>query len=65
MDVDIIIKLGFFIGDFNQHIEQLHKDQFDGQNSGESFTIYIYRGQGMYRTDLEQMTKKQGWAHLI
>jgi len=58
MDVDIIIKLGFFIGDLNQHIEQLHKDQFDGQNSGESFTVY--RGQGMSRTDLEQMTKNKG-----
>jgi len=25
MDVDIIIKMGFFMGDLHRHIEQLHK----------------------------------------
>ena len=45
MDVDHIIKLGFFINDLHRHIEQLHLEQFTDQNSHKNFTIY--RGQGM------------------
>ncbi len=55
MDVDIIIKMGFFMGDLHRHIEQLHEKQFNGQNSDKSFTVY--RGQGMFTADFEQMTK--------
>jgi len=33
MDVNIIIKIGFFINDLYRNIEQLHKEQFDGHNS--------------------------------
>jgi hypothetical protein len=40
MDVDIIIKMSFFLGDLHRHIERLHKEQFSGQNSGTSFTVY-------------------------
>jgi tetratricopeptide (TPR) repeat protein len=56
MDVDIIIKMGFFIGDLHRHIEQLHKDQFAG--SRKSFTVY--RGQGISKGDFEQLTKTKG-----
>jgi tetratricopeptide (TPR) repeat protein len=55
MDVDIIIKIGFFIGDLHRHIEQLHKQQFSEQNSSKSFTVY--RGQGISKVGFEQMTK--------
>jgi hypothetical protein len=30
MDVDIMIKMGFFIGDLHRHIERLHSEQFGG-----------------------------------
>jgi len=58
MDVDIIIKMGFFIGDLHRHIEQLHSEQFGSHNSGKSFTVY--RGQGMSNTEFEQMSKTKG-----
>jgi tetratricopeptide (TPR) repeat protein len=58
MDADIIIKMGFFIGDLHRHIEQLHKKQFSGQQTGKSFTLY--RGQGMSKTEFEKMNKTKG-----
>jgi tetratricopeptide (TPR) repeat protein len=58
MDADIIIKMGFFIGDLHRHIEQLHNDQFTGHHSHKSFKVY--RGQGMSKTDFEQLTKSKG-----
>jgi tetratricopeptide (TPR) repeat protein len=56
MDADIIIKMGFFIGDLHRHIEELHKEQFT--DSHKNFTVY--RGQGMSTTDFEQLTKSKG-----
>jgi len=58
MDVDVIIKMGFFIGDLHRHIERLHWEQFGGRKFGKSFTVY--RGQGMSKADFEQMTKTKG-----
>jgi tetratricopeptide (TPR) repeat protein len=58
LDVDIIIKMGFFISDLHRHIEQLHHKQFGGNNFGQTFTVY--RGQGMSKTDFDQMTKIKG-----
>jgi len=58
MDVDLIIKMGFFIGDLHRHIDQLHKEQFTGHHSDGSFTVY--RGQGMAKEDFEKMTKTKG-----
>jgi tetratricopeptide (TPR) repeat protein len=58
MDVNIIIKMGFFIGALHRHIEQLHSDQFNEYQSGNSFTVF--RGQGMSETDFDQMTKTKG-----
>jgi tetratricopeptide (TPR) repeat protein len=58
MDVDIIIKMGFFIGDLHRHIEQLHKEQFSSHHSNKNFTVY--RGQGMSKVDFEQLTKTKG-----
>jgi tetratricopeptide (TPR) repeat protein len=55
MDVDIIMKLGFFIGDLHRHIEELHKEQFGGQQTGKNFAVY--RGQGMSKTEFEQINK--------
>jgi hypothetical protein len=58
MDVDIIIKMGFFIDDLHRHIERLHSEQFSKHQSGKTFTVY--RGQGMPKTDFDQMTKTKG-----
>ena len=55
MDADTIIKMGFFIVDLHQNIEQLHQKQFGGYQSNESFIVY--RGQGISMRDFEQMTK--------
>jgi hypothetical protein len=48
MNVQLIIKMGFFIGDLHRHIEQ-----FKNQHTGNSFTVY--RGQGMTMNEFEQM----------
>jgi tetratricopeptide (TPR) repeat protein len=58
MDVDLMIKMGFFIGDLHRHIDELHKEQFDGHHSGTSFTVY--RGQGMSKVEFEKMTATKG-----
>jgi tetratricopeptide (TPR) repeat protein len=58
MDVDVIIKMGFFIRDLHRQIERLHSDQFNAQNFGKTFTVY--RGQGMSKANFEQMTKNKG-----
>jgi tetratricopeptide (TPR) repeat protein len=53
MDVDIIIRMGFFIGDLYRHIEKLHSDQFGGHHTGAKFTVY--RGQGLSEEDFKQL----------
>ncbi|CAF4005646.1 unnamed protein product [Adineta steineri] len=58
MDVDIIIRMGFFIGDLHRHIEQLHKEQYAGTTAANTFTVY--RGQGLSTGDFEQMMKIKG-----
>jgi tetratricopeptide (TPR) repeat protein len=58
MDADLIIKLGFFIGDLHRQIEQLHKEQFADPSSNQSFSAY--RGQGMDKKQFEQMTTSKG-----
>jgi tetratricopeptide (TPR) repeat protein len=58
MDVDMIIKLGFFTSDLHRHIKQLHKDQFSGPKIGDKFTVY--RGQGMLKKDVEHMKRIKG-----
>ncbi|CAF1336113.1 unnamed protein product, partial [Rotaria sp. Silwood1] len=58
MDVEIIVKMGFFIHDLHQHIEQLHIEQFDGHQTRQIFTIY--RGQGLSKTDFDQIVKTKG-----
>ena len=58
MDVDVIIKMGFFIGDLHRHIKQLHEEQFSGHHSNATFTVY--RGQGMSQEAFEQMQQTNG-----
>ncbi len=58
MEVDLIVKVGFFIQDLHNHIAKLHSEQYDRQNHSESFTIY--RGQGLSQTDFHQLKNTQG-----
>ena len=57
-ELDVIINMGFFIGDLHQQIDQLHKEQFSGANAGKSFIVY--RGQGMSNKEFEQVSKSKG-----
>jgi tetratricopeptide (TPR) repeat protein len=58
MEVDLTIKMGFFIRDLHNHIATLHLKQYGGQNHWNSFTVY--RGQGLSQTDFENLKKIQG-----
>jgi tetratricopeptide (TPR) repeat protein len=58
MDVDIIIKMGFFIGDLHRHIEILHNQQFDSHPTNKIFTVY--RGQGLSKADFDQLKNTKG-----
>jgi hypothetical protein len=40
MELDLIIKLGFFIRHFHDHIAQLYSEQFSGQNHSESCVFF-------------------------
>jgi tetratricopeptide (TPR) repeat protein len=57
MEVDFIIKMGFFVRDLHNHIAQLHDEQYGGHHHSDSFTVY--RGQGLSQTDFEQLMKTQ------
>ncbi|CAF0988989.1 unnamed protein product [Adineta steineri] len=58
MDVDMIIRMGFFINDLHRDIQRLHSEQFDGHQSGTTFIVY--RGQGLSKEDFTEMTKTKG-----
>ncbi|CAF1019617.1 unnamed protein product [Adineta steineri] len=49
MDVDIIVRMGFFINDLHRDIQRLHLEQFDDHQSGKTFTVY--RGQCLSKED--------------
>ncbi|CAF1424948.1 unnamed protein product, partial [Rotaria sp. Silwood1] len=56
MDVDIILKMGFFIRHLHQHITELHREQ-----QGNMPTIFqVFRGQGLSMEDFEKMKKTKG-----
>ena len=57
-DVDIIIKMGFFIGDLHRQIEQLHKEQSSDHTTGKILTVY--RGQGLSKADFQKMKETKG-----
>ena len=56
-DIGIMVKMGFFIRDLHEHINQLHAEQYMKHKS-ETFTVY--RGQGLSTADFEQMKRSQG-----
>ncbi|CAF1135897.1 unnamed protein product [Adineta steineri] len=58
MDVDIILRMGFFINDLHRDIQRLHSEQFDSEQSDKTFTVY--RGQCLSKDDFTEMTKTKG-----
>jgi hypothetical protein len=58
MEVEIIIKMGFFIRNLHQNIGQLHSKQTASHHDSTPFIVY--RGQGMSPTDFDQLKKTQG-----
>jgi tetratricopeptide (TPR) repeat protein len=57
-DVDIIIKMGFFISDLHRQIEQLHKEQSGNHQTGKMLTVY--RGQGLSKADFQKLKEIKG-----
>ncbi|CAF3779742.1 unnamed protein product [Adineta steineri] len=58
VDVDILVRMGFFINDLHRDIQRLHSEQFDSQQSGTTFTVY--RGQCLSKADFTEMKKTKG-----
>jgi tetratricopeptide (TPR) repeat protein len=57
-DVDIIIKMGFFIADLHRDVEKLHKEQLGSHLISKTSTVY--RGQGLSSTDFDQLMNTKG-----
>ena len=58
MDVDIILKMGFFIRDLHEQIKDLHHKQFIHRGERQVFTVY--RGQGLCKTDFDKIIQTKG-----
>lgn len=58
LNVNIIIKMGFFMNDLHRHIQELHTQQFTNHQSSDCFIVY--RGQSIFKEDFEQMKKTKG-----
>ena len=56
-NTDLIIKMGFFIGDLHRQIEQLHKEQYNEHNADDTFTLYY--GLGLSKRDFERMSERK------
>lgn len=58
MDVDVMIKLGFFISDLHRQIQELHRKQLDNHDSNQHITVY--RGQGMEKEAFKKLAASTG-----
>ncbi|CAF2778893.1 unnamed protein product [Rotaria sp. Silwood2] len=56
MDVDIILKMGFFIRHLHNHIAELHRQQQDSVQTN----FQVFRGQGLSIEDFDKMKKTKG-----
>jgi len=55
MEVDIIVKMGFFIRDLHNNLAKLHSEQFS-----EPTSFVVYRGQGLSQMNFDQLQKTKG-----
>lgn len=58
MEIDLIIRLGFYIQDLHKHIVELHSKQYGNGQHLDPFNVY--RGQGLSRIDFDQLVKTKG-----
>ncbi|CAF0928934.1 unnamed protein product [Adineta steineri] len=58
MNIDIILRMGFFINDLHRDIQRLHSEQFDGEQSDKIFTLY--RGQCLSKEAFSEMINTKG-----
>jgi tetratricopeptide (TPR) repeat protein len=56
MEIDTIIKMGFFIRNLHENIERLYFEQY----SDHHYLFTVYRGQGLSKIDFEQLKKTKG-----
>jgi hypothetical protein len=57
MEVELIIKMGFFVRDLHRHIAAIHFEQYRGHHHSDSFIVY--RGQDLSLTDFDQLMKTE------
>ena len=57
-EVNLIVKLGFFIRKLHEHIARLHTEQYLKNRRSESFIVY--RGQGLSQADFDQLKQTIG-----
>ncbi|CAF1454263.1 unnamed protein product [Adineta steineri] len=58
MEVDLIVKMGFFLRELHQDIARLHKQQYTEHQNTVSF--FVYRGQRLSKTEFNQLNMTQG-----
>ena len=58
LDISVIVKLGFFIKDLYQQIDDMYQNQFTGTNIDQR--LKFYRGQGMSKDEFEKVLKTKG-----
>lgn len=58
MEVDLIMKMAFFLRDLHNQITRLHAKQYSELKHPGSFVVY--RGQGLSQTDFTQLKTNQG-----
>lgn len=58
MNTELMMKMGFFIAALHRHIEQLHQQQFAGDNANQRLTVY--RGQSMDNDAFNRMVINEG-----
>jgi hypothetical protein len=58
MEVDLIIKMGFFVRDLYRHIAELHSEQYGTHPDIPLFNVY--RGQGLSQSNFKQLLKTHG-----
>ncbi|CAF1305276.1 unnamed protein product [Rotaria sp. Silwood1] len=56
MNVDIILKMGFFIRHLHNHITELHRQQQDNMPT----KLQVFRGQGLSMEDFDKMKRTNG-----
>ncbi|CAF3547870.1 unnamed protein product [Rotaria sp. Silwood1] len=59
MEVDIILKMGFFIQQLHQDIENLHRDQ-QSTNTASIAVFEVFRGQRLSLEDFDKVKKTKG-----